>query len=80
MIDAAAIAAHWRSPPITARCAIGRAGIRKASTTTASGSGASAITATCIAFKLARWMLRVSISGGSIAATVQAIALAAIRS
>ena len=50
MIDAAAIAEHRRSPWGTPRCAIGRSGTRNASTSTMSGSGASAITARCIAF------------------------------
>ena len=52
-IDAAAMAAHWRSPLITPRCAIGSEGIRKASTNTASGSGARASTARCMAFNVA---------------------------
>ena len=48
-IDAAAIAEQRRSPCSTPRCAIGRSGMRNASTSTMSGSGASASTARCIA-------------------------------
>ena len=69
MIDAAAIAVQRESPWITARCAISRSGIRKASTSTQSGEGASTSTARCIARSDAWWMLMESISSGWAAAT-----------
>ena len=55
-------------------------GMRKASTSTMSGSGAMAITARRIASSEARWMLIVSISAGSAQATDQASALRVITS
>ena len=79
-IDAAAMAAERRSPPITPRWAIGNDGIRKASTKTASGRGARAKTARRIACRVAWWMLIRSISSGSIAITAHAVHLAQISS
>src|SRR5438132_456122 len=54
MIDAAAMAVQRRSPCSTPRCAMNSSGIRKASTSTRSGSGASVITARRIASRDAR--------------------------
>ena len=58
----------------TPRCAIPSSGMRKASTSTRSGSGARASTDRRIARSDAWWMLWVSISSGSAAATAHAIA------
>src|SRR3954462_11274199 len=55
-------------------------GIRKASTRTMSGRGASESTARCIARSAAWWMLMRSISSGSTLITDHAIASRAIRS
>ena len=53
IIEAAAMAADRRSPPTTARWAMGNDGIRNASTKTQSGRGASASTASRMATSVA---------------------------
>ena len=68
-MEAAAMAEQRASPCTMPRWAIGRSGMRKASTRTRSGRGTSASTAWRIAWSEARWMLMRSISAGSTAAT-----------